>query len=121
MRRVQRIEIPGHVRRDLARRQRLCTGSGNARQRWETYRGTAASALIVDALRAMSGRRWRCYYCSDSRGSDVDHFVPISVDFSRTFDWLNHQWSCTDCNRRKSRRYEADHLGAPLMLDPTSD
>jgi hypothetical protein len=68
----------------------------------------------------MAGSRDRCFYCSDSRGTDVDHYTPITYDFTETFVWSNHLWACTDCNRRKAQRFPLDASNRPLVIDPTT-
>ena len=65
----------------------------------------------------MAGARNRCFYCSDSLGTDVEHFEPITVSPASTFSWRNLQWVCTNCNRHKGNRpTAAERL---LMIDPT--
>jgi hypothetical protein len=61
--------------------------------------------------------RIRCAYCDDSRGADVDHFAPINHDYTRTFSWDNHLWSCPECNRRKSTRFPVVD-GEEMLLNP---
>ncbi|GAA3577327.1 hypothetical protein GCM10022419_068180 [Nonomuraea rosea] len=61
-------------------------------------------------------------YCSDSRGTDVDHFEPIKLSPFRTFDWMNHLLACSSCNSNAKRDlYPVDSVGAPLLIDPTVD
>jgi hypothetical protein len=67
----------------------------------------------------MAGTRDRCFYCSDSRGTDVDHYIPIAHDYAQTFLWRNHLWACADCNRRKAMRFPVGPAGEPLVIDPT--
>lgn len=39
-------------------------------------------------------RRRPGMYCYESRGTDVDHFVPIARDPMLTFEWTNHILPC---------------------------
>lgn len=67
----------------------------------------------------MAGSRGRCFYCSDSRGADVDHYWPIARKFVSTFEWGNLLWVCPECNRKKSARFPVDGVGGALLVDPT--
>lgn len=116
MRRIVRGALPLRTRTVLRSRQRACTDSNTARTEWAGFRRTAQAKVVVNELEAMAGSRNRCYYCADSRGTDIDHFDPINRNARRTFDWLNMQWTCTDCNRRKAAR-----ASIPDLLDPTVD
>jgi hypothetical protein len=61
-------------------------------------------------------------YCYESRGTDVDHFVPIARDPVRTFDWDNHILACGYCNQQaKKENFPVDPAGRPLLLDPSVD
>jgi hypothetical protein len=67
----------------------------------------------------MAGDRGRCFYCSDSRGADVEHYDPLSRDHKKAFLWRNLLWICPECNRRKVARFPLAEDGTPLILDPT--
>jgi hypothetical protein len=67
----------------------------------------------------MAGRRNRCFYCSDSRAADVDHYVPISRDYTATWRWPNLLWVCPECNRKKNRQFPMAN-DQPLLIDPTA-
>lgn len=61
-------------------------------------------------------------YCYESRGTDVDHFVPIVRDPVLTFEWGNHILACGYCNQQaKKERFPLDSAGHPLLLDPGVD
>lgn len=119
MRRVYRSGIDFSTRCDLAARQKKVTSKEKGRIEWSAYRRSASSDAVVDELRKMNGRRQRCVYCCDSRSADVDHFIPIAVDFSRTFSWKNFILVCPECNRRKSARFPVDAEGGALLINPT--
>jgi len=67
----------------------------------------------------MAGRRDRCYFCSDSRGVDVEHFDPMQINHTRAFDWENLLWACTGCNRNKGTK-PVIVAGVVQLLDPTT-
>lgn len=119
MRRLYRQELPLATRVALARRGDRCSDVQTARQEWKAFRPLAEARPLVDELRRMAGVRDRCFYCSDSRGTDVDHYAPIDSEYASTFVWRNHLWACTDCNRRKSTRFPVDPDLGPLVIDPT--
>jgi uncharacterized protein (TIGR02646 family) len=69
----------------------------------------------------MAGGRQRCMYCSDSAGTDIEHFWPKSVYSDRMFAWPNMLLCCTGCGRDcKGTKFPLDH-GSPALLDPTTD
>jgi len=70
----------------------------------------------------MCARPAFCMYCYESRGTDVDHFVPIARDPLLTFEWRNHVLACGYCNQQaKKELFPLDPAGHPLLLDPTTD
>ncbi len=104
MRRVCRGSLSLETLTDLRRRQDLCADVADARLRWKAFRGLAAAQPLVRELERMAGQRSRCFYCSDSRGTDIEHFVAITVDYLHTFVWTNLLWICAGCNRNKGNR-----------------
>jgi hypothetical protein len=59
-------------------------------------------------------------YCGDSRGTDIDHFEPISFAPLRTFDWYNHLLACSSCNSNAKRdAYPCDRNGQSLLINPS--
>lgn len=121
MRRVYRTPLPLETQRELYRRQKLCTSAALARREWKAFRQSAAAGPLIEELHRMAGGRNRCFYCSDSRGTDVDHFKPIGIDTSRTFTWPNHLWICTECNRHKGGQYPTAQNGMALLIDPSAE
>lgn len=64
----------------------------------------------------------RCMYCTENRGTSVDHFEPVARNPLRTFDWLNHLLACTTCNSHEKRdQFPVDGNGRPLLIDPTAE
>jgi uncharacterized protein (TIGR02646 family) len=75
---------------------------------------------VLSALQAMAGPRERCMYCSDSHGTDIEHFWPKTIYPEKMFLWKNLLLCCTPCNRNKVQLFPlAD--GEPLLVDPTTD
>ena len=60
-------------------------------------------------------------YCSDSRGTDIEHFRPKSDYPAQAFRWANLLLCCSACGRVKGTRFPLDHEGQPLFIDPTVD
>ncbi len=75
---------------------------------------------IVEVLRRMTGKRERCMYCEDSRGTDIEHFWPKEPYPEKSFKWVNLLWACAGCNRVKGARFPLDSSGEPLLIDPTA-
>ncbi|WP_372499374.1 HNH endonuclease signature motif containing protein [Streptomyces lichenis] len=119
VRKIDRGEIPLQARQELFRRQRVVSSQEKARLEWDKYRRSANCRPVIDALRTAVGIRQRCLYCCDSRSADVDHFIPIGVDFTKAFKWSNFIWVCPECNRRKGKKFPIDSMGVPLIIDPT--
>lgn len=91
-----------------------------ARSLWANYRQSARARPVVAKLRLMAGPRDRCFYCSDSRAVDIDHFDPITRHPSLAFVWSNMLWVCVNCNRRKaSKSVRAPDEVTAALLDPT--
>jgi len=92
------------------------------RRTWKHARQTKSVAEgVLGVLRTMAGKRERCMYCEDSRGTDIDHFWPKSVYPKRTFEWANMLLSCSGCQRAKGDRFPLDKSNAPLLIDPTDE
>ncbi|GAA2964245.1 HNH endonuclease [Microbacterium schleiferi] len=122
MRELFRPELPLAARASLRNEKKIVDSGASARDEWDRFRGLAQAQPVIDALRKMTGVGERCAYCSDSLGADVDHFAPISEREELTFAWANLYWICTNCNRRKSRRFRTNPVtGEPLVLRPDVD
>lgn len=62
----------------------------------------------------------KCFYCeSKLTGSlrEIDHYIEVSIDHSKAFDWDNLYLSCTNCNDK------IDHNTIPVSdaLNPCVD
>ena len=121
MHRLYRKDLPSVAAKFLRRNQAAVDAGSSPRPTWEKARKAQRMKDVVGALLAMVGRRGRCMYCEDSRGTDIDHFWPLVLFKERTFVWENLLWSCSDCNRHKATRFRVGPWGGPMLLDPTAD
>jgi uncharacterized protein (TIGR02646 family) len=93
-----------------------------ASEEWPKARKTkAVREGVFKTLCEMTGKRQRCMYCEDSRGTDIDHFWPKSSYPKRVFEWPNMVLSCSGCNRAKGDRFPLDKDGVPELIDPTAE
>jgi len=121
MRRITRRTLTTRVARFLRSRQAQVDGGGSAAALWNRARRSKAMQVVEETLRRMGGRRQRCMFCEDSRGTDIDHFWPKVPYPERTFVWENLLWVCAGCNRKKGPRFVLDDQGTPLLIDPTAE
>lgn len=91
-----------------------------ARARW---RGApAVRTSLRELLGTMATGRQCCMYCGDGIGTDIDHFEPLALAPTRTFEWINHLLACSTCNSHQKReRFPKDALGSPQLIDPTAE
>lgn len=73
---------------------------------------------IKDALYAMS--YGKCFYCETRLSGgykEVDHFIEVSIDQGKAYEWENLYLSCSNCNDK------LDHATIPVTeaLDPCRD
>lgn len=71
-----------------------------------------------------------CGYCGKSekiatKGFEIDHFVPETIDSSRKLDYTNLVYSCFTCNRKKSGKWPTKDKDKPNdeingFVDPAS-
>lgn len=125
MRRVARLDLPPTAAAALASRQRAAdaqraTGVFKVEEVWKTARRTKPLKAVLATLKTMTGRRERCMYCSDSHGTDIEHFWPKSAYPERLFHWPNLLLVCTACGRIKGSRFPLRD-GVPLLIDPTAE
>jgi 5-methylcytosine-specific restriction endonuclease McrA len=119
MRRIHRGNLPITTRLAMYQRSKLCHDPDTARASWKSFRKSTAVRPLVSELKLMASVRGRCFYCSDGRGADVDHFIPIDIDFRQTWRWPNLLWVCPECNRKKGATFPIAN-GRPLLIDPTA-
>jgi hypothetical protein len=120
MRRVHRLGLDLESRQKLAANKEQCIDAPAARHAWKNFRSSNAGKAVVDVLALMAGPTERCYYCGDSRGADVDHFIPIDQDWSEAFTWPNLQLVCPPCNRQKNAMPTVI-AGVRTIVDPCRD
>ena len=85
---IVRQPLPGKISARLGDRTARIAGSATPQQ---TARVTWRSARDIrielkSRLMVMCARPAFCMYCYESRGTDVDHFVPIARDPMLTFE-----------------------------------
>jgi uncharacterized protein (TIGR02646 family) len=123
MRRLTRPLLPARTSAFLARCQSRADtlqeqGTLDIDREWRNARQCKALADVLGTLRTMSGPHWRCMYCTDSHGCDIEHFRPKKPYPAQAFHWLNLLLCCTTCNRKKGDQFPTLN-GAPLLIDPT--
>jgi uncharacterized protein (TIGR02646 family) len=121
MHRIKRIVLTESGRRYLARKQAEVDGGSDCRRTWENARKTKTMGKVAALLAKMSGRRQRCMFCEDSRGTQIDHFWSMAPYTTRAFVWENLLWICSGCNQTKGNRFDLDNNGEPLLIDPTAE
>lgn len=126
MRRYFRSKIPVDLEKLLAEKQALAdskrvAGALNATSEWKSARQSNALKQVFELLKAMAGARERCMYCSDSHGTDIEHFRPKTPYPDRMFRWTNLLLGCSGCGRLKGDRFPLDAAARPLLIDPTDE
>ncbi len=121
MRRIRRIAVTEPGRRYLARKQAEVDRGSDCRRTWENARKTKTMVNVAALLAKMSGKRQRCMFCEDSRGTQIDHFWPMVPYTEKAFVWTNMLWICSGCNQTKGNRFDLDGNDEPLLIDPTAE
>ncbi len=115
------MDLPGRVQSYLTQKQAEVDNGADPGSIWERARRTKTMGIVFDVLVRMAGRRERCMYCEDSRGTDIEHFRPKRVYRDLSFRWSNLLLVCTGCNRKKGDRFPLTPSGDPLLIDPSSE
>jgi uncharacterized protein (TIGR02646 family) len=122
LRRLARTRLESSLNSVLeAHQTRVNSGKSTARDEWDRFRRTASYKAIRKQLSIDAGARERCFYCSDSLGTDIEHYRPKATYCNLAFDYRNFLLVCTACNRAKGSRFPIDGDGNPLLLDPAFD
>jgi uncharacterized protein (TIGR02646 family) len=121
MRRLVRPELDQELASYLERMQGILDRGGDLEAMWKAQRSSTSMRRIERVLAGMAGRRERCMYCEDSRGTDIEHYRPKGRFPGHVFFWLNLLLICGGCNRCKGHRFEIDPSGQPLLIDPTAE
>lgn len=124
MRYLPRLPLPKKtatyfVRRQTRANQQKAAGTLDVNKAWKEA-GRVSIKSARDTLKTMAGSRHRCMYCSDSAGTDIDHFWPKARFHERMFQWPNMILCCSGCGSLKSSKFPRLN-GKPLLLDPTVD
>ncbi|ASM76267.1 hypothetical protein VITFI_CDS0488 [Vitreoscilla filiformis] len=130
MRRIQRLPLSDTAAQYLEDRQTHANaqreqGTLDIEARWKDARQTdkisAPHHSIFSTLRQMAGPAQRCMYCSDSLGSDIEHFWPKTPYPEQAFHWPNLLLCCARCGRLKGDRFPLDANGHPLLINPSRE
>lgn len=121
MRRIHRRLLNKRTQTFLEKRQDRVDRGNPVLRAWSSARSTAALQHVFATLVAMVGIRARCYFCGDSRGTDIDHFRPKSRYPDSVFAWPNFLLVCAGCNRKKADQFPLDQQCQPLLIDPTKE
>ena len=124
MRKIVRLPLPPRAGAYLAKRQTTINSLScvNVNTAWNYSRQTKSIAIhVLNTLREMSGSSFRCMYCEDSAGTDIEHFQPKSLYPGEMFKWNNLLLICSGCNRQKGEEFPLDSCSHPLLIDPTVD
>jgi hypothetical protein len=126
---IARTALPEPVAADLLTHTAAVTGVladrrvQVARERWKGNYGfrTHLYPVLRATLEAMAPGIQRCMFCGDNEGMAVDHFEPVAIAPTRTFEWINHLLACAKCNSEfKQDRFPRAADGTALLIDPTS-
>jgi uncharacterized protein (TIGR02646 family) len=125
MRRVFRPELSARSARLLQREQaqadtKRANGTLNVDVVWTRARRNQPLREAFNRLRQMAGNRERCMYCSDSHGTDIEHFWPKTPYPMYMFRWQNMLLCCTECGRIKGTAFPLIE-DQPALIDPSVD
>src|SRR5712691_1512173 len=119
MRKITREPIDRRTTAYLTKRQDRVNKGEVGDPAWKSARQTQTMQRVFHTLVSMAGKRVRCMYCEDSRGTDIDHYWPKADYPIKVFRWENMLLACSGCNRSKGRKFPLDKHGDPLLIDPT--
>lgn len=54
--------------------------------------------VVREKLYELAGKTWRCAYCEDSVGDEVEHIAPKNLYPETVFSWENYIYACGQCN-----------------------
>src|SRR5437016_3340174 len=97
MRKIVRLHPSPRAQAYLAKKQAAIARGGNLESTWKNARKTKAFRELFAVLIRMAGRRERCMYCEDSRGTTIEHFWPKARYKERAFVWINLLLVCQGC------------------------
>jgi hypothetical protein len=118
MRRIYRRPLPTRIKTYLKKRQAVVKTGEPVQRTWSTARRTKTLRNVFETLVVMAGARARCYFCNDSRGTDIEHFWPKSRYPERVFEWPNMLLVCSGCNRQKQINFRSIKTVIHFSLTP---
>ncbi len=121
MRRVTRTNLSASSQRYLDRKAAEIDDNTNIAATWKSARQTKSMKDVFRTLVQMSGKRERCMYCDDSRGTSIEHFWPKYSYRHKCFCWTNMLLLCQGCQSHKGNRFDTDRSGNPLLINPTEE
>lgn len=121
MRRIVRKDLDKKGQTYLARKQREVAAKHDINKAWKNARQTLTMKRVFESLLEISGKRNRCMFCEDSRGTTIEHFWPKSTYRDKCFLWENMLLLCQGCQSQKGDRFDLDRDGKPLLLNPTEE
>ncbi len=89
MRHIKRAKLDKRTKSYLEKRQAGVNKGISVKSAWESARKTKAVKNIRNELEKMAGLRSRCFYCDDSRATDIEHFWPKDEYAMYAFEWDN--------------------------------
>ena len=125
MRRLQRLPLSPATLAFLDKRTASVAEASDSKaeaERLWSRQDNKAFHEVRSVLHEMASGIERCMYCEDSQGTAIDHFWPKAVYPDRAYSWANYLLACTLCNSNfKREQFPLDHMGQPLLLDPTAE
>ena len=61
--------------------------------------------VVRERLADMCSGAWRCGYCEDSAGDEIEHIMPKDLYPDRVFVWENYLLACGPCDGGKNKRF----------------
>lgn len=124
MRRIVRLNLDATKSNYLRRRQghanaQNAAGCLDIEAHWSASVQTKSVKSVRQMLKLMAGPLESCMYCSYNHGTDIEHFWPKGLHYSRMYAWDNFLLCCTECGRIKGVKFPVSASGEPLLLDPT--
>ncbi len=118
MRHIERLNIPGILERNHLKWQSELDAKRMVNPKARPDSSKYAHKEVRNQLLSMSHNK--CFYCEGSvtdRPKEVDHYVEVAADPSKSFDWNNLYMACQNCNDK------VPHTRIPVSeaLDPCSD
>ncbi len=121
MRKLNRVDLPAASQSYLQKKQAEVNSGSDLKTTWENARKTKRIQGVFLTLMEMTGKRCRCMYCEDSRGTTIEHFWPKAKYREKAFVWKNLLLLCQGCQNHKGSQFRLGSDSEPLLIDPTSE